>query len=125
MSDIATNASAYRSERVTYLANWVNVRDAAGALQINPPCAFVAGALAHMPRHLGSHWNDEAWEALIAAGAVPEAWRDGALRFRFPGRVFVGGWRPFPPSTAMPALLASNLPCTTIATIYSNIASCI
>jgi hypothetical protein len=51
--------------------------------------------------------NDEAWEALIAAGAVPEAWRDGALRFRFPGRVFVGGWRPLPPSTAMPALLAS------------------
>lgn len=59
MSDIGTNASAYRGERVTYLANWCNVRDAAGALQLNPPCAFEAGALAHMPRHLGSHWKDE------------------------------------------------------------------
>lgn len=51
--------------------------------------------------------NDEAWEALVAAGAVPEAWRDGAMRFRFPGRVLAGGWRAFPPSAAMPALLAS------------------
>lgn len=59
MSDIGTNASAYRGEVATYLANWVNVRDAAGALQLNPPCAFEAGALAHMPRHLGSHWKDE------------------------------------------------------------------
>jgi len=76
MSDIATNASAYRSERVTYLANWVNVRDAAGALQINPPCAFVAGALAHMPRHLGSHWKDER-NARYYRGIVSLEWSTG------------------------------------------------
>lgn len=59
MTDIATNASAYRSERATYLANWCWVRNPSGVLELNPPSAFVAGAVAHMPRHLGTHWKDD------------------------------------------------------------------
>ncbi len=58
-ADLATNASAYRDERGRYCWPWAYVLDESGAEILVPPGPFVAAAVTHMPRHLGTHWKDD------------------------------------------------------------------
>lgn len=58
ITHVTTNAAAYRDERAIFAWPWAYTLDETGSEVLVPPSAFVAGALTHMPRHLGSHWKD-------------------------------------------------------------------
>ena len=58
LASLAARANAQRSERAIYAWPWAYTLNEAGSEVLVPPAAFVAGALSHMPRHLGTHWKD-------------------------------------------------------------------